>query len=375
MSMSNLYVGCMTGTSVDGLDLALIEVDDSGAITIVAAATRPLPELLRRDLLALSQPEDDDIDLLGSCDQALGLFTATAVNAFIEGLGYANTGIRAIGSHGQTIRHRPPGTASLPFTLQIGDPHVIAEKTGITTVADFRRRDIAAGGHGAPLVPRFHAELFNATGSDACILNIGGISNVSLIGKDLTGFDTGPGNALIDQWCQQHQGLTYDRSGAWSAGGKVDRTLLQALQADPYFALQPPKSTGREYFNIDWLEKTASAHGLQLDAAQDIQATLTELTAATVIESLKAWGGGIKTLVVCGGGRLNDDLMHRIRQAAARLTPIPSLIEPSEYWGVDGDAIEAAAFAWLAHRRLQHLPGNVPAVTGAAGERVLGAIY
>ena len=262
MSSSNLYVGCMTGTSVDGLDLALIEVDDSGAITIVAAATRPLPELLRRDLLALSQPEDDDIDLLGSCDQALGLFTATAVNAFIEGLGYANTGIRAIGSHGQTIRHRPPGTASLPFTLQIGDPHVIAEKTGITTVADFRRRDIAAGGHGAPLVPRFHAELFNATGSDACILNIGGISNVSLIGKDLTGFDTGPGNALIDQWCQQHQGLPYDRSGAWSAGGKVDNTLLQALQADPYFALQPPKSTGREYFNIDWLEKTASAHVL-----------------------------------------------------------------------------------------------------------------
>ena len=375
MSSSNLYVGCMTGTSVDGLDLALIEVDDSGAITIVAAATRPLPELLRRDLLALSQPEDDDIDLLGSCDQALGLFTATAVNAFIEGLGYANTGIRAIGSHGQTIRHRPPGTASLPFTLQIGDPHVIAENTGITTVADFRRRDIAAGGHGAPLVPRFHAELFNATGSDACILNIGGISNVSLIGKDLTGFDTGPGNALIDQWCQQHQRRPYDRSGAWSAGGKVDNTLLQALQADPYFALQPPKSTGREYFNIDWLEKTASAHGLQLDAAQDIQATLTELTATTVIESLKAWGGGIKTLVVCGGGRLNDDLMHRTRQAAARLTPIPSLIEPSEYWGVDGDAIEAAAFAWLAHRRLQHLPGNVPAVTGAAGERVLGAIY
>ena len=334
MSSSNLYVGCMTGTSVDGLDLALIEVDDSGAITIVAGATRPLPELLRRDLLALSQPEDDDIDLLGSCDQALGLFTATAVNAFIEGLGYASTGIRAIGSHGQTIRHRPPGTASLPFTLQIGDPHVIAENTGITTVADFRRRDIAAGGHGAPLVPRFHAELFNATGSDACILNIGGISNVSLIGKDLTGFDTGPGNALIDQWCQQHQRRPYDRSGAWSAGGKVDNTLLQALQADPYFALQPPKSTGREYFNIDWLGKTASAHGLQLDAAQDIQATLTELTATTVIESLKAWGGGIKTLVVCGGGRLNDDLMHRIRQAAARLTPIPSLIEPSEYWGL-----------------------------------------
>lgn len=375
MSVSNLYVGCMTGTSVDGLDLALIEVDDSGAITIVAADSRPLPELLRRDLLALSQPEDDDIDLLGSCDQELGLFTATAVNTFIERLGYAGTNIRAIGSHGQTIRHRPPGTTSLPFTLQIGDPHVIAETTGITTVADFRRRDIAAGGHGAPLVPRFHAELFNATGSDACILNIGGISNVSLMGKSLTGFDTGPGNALLDQWCQQHQGLPYDRSGIWSAGGKVDNTLLDTLLADPFFALLPPKSTGREYFNLDWLKKIAHAHDLPLVAAQDIQATLAQLTATTVVESLKTWGGDIKALVVCGGGRLNDDLMGRLRQAAAQLVHAPDLIEPSEYWGVDGDAIEAAAFAWLAHRRLEHLPGNVPAVTGAAGERVLGAIY
>lgn len=375
MSANSLYVGCMTGTSVDGLDLALIEVDGSGAITIVAADTLPLPDPLRRDLLALSQPEDDDIDLLGTCDQELGLFTATAINTFIERLGYASNSIRAIGSHGQTIRHRPPGTSSPPFTLQIGDPHVIAETTGITTVADFRRRDIAAGGHGAPLVPRFHAELFNATVGDTCILNIGGISNVSLLSKNLTGFDTGPGNALLDQWCQQHQGLPYDRSGAWSAGGQVDNTLLETLLADPYFALQPPKSTGREYFNLDWLSKTAGAHNLPLDAAQDIQATLTQLTATTIIESLKVWGGDIRTLVVCGGGRLNNDLVHRLRQAATRLAPTPDLIEPSEYWGVDGDAIEAAAFAWLAHRRLEHLPGNVPAVTGAAGERVLGAIY
>jgi anhydro-N-acetylmuramic acid kinase len=375
MSANSLYVGCMTGTSVDGLDLALIEVNGSGAITIVAADTLPLPDPLRRDLLALSQPEDDDIDLLGTCDQELGRFTATAINTFIKRLGYASSSIRAIGSHGQTIRHRPPGTTSLPFTLQIGDPHVIAETTGITTVADFRRRDIAAGGHGAPLVPRFHAELFNTTVGDNCILNIGGISNVSLLSKNLTGFDTGPGNALLDQWCQQHQGLPYDRSGAWSAGGRVDNTLLEVLLADPFFALQPPKSTGREYFNLDWLNRTAGTHDLPLDAAQDIQATLTQLTATTVIESLKAWGGDIRTLVVCGGGRLNNDLMHRLRLAAAELAQTPDLIEPSEYWGVDGDAIEAAAFAWLAHRRLEHLPGNVPAVTGAAGERVLGAVY
>mgnify|MGYP001158218245 FL=1 len=374
MSNSRLYVGCMTGTSVDGLDLALIEVSGDGT-TIVAADTVPLPERLREDLLALSQPGDDDIDLLGTCDQGLGQFTATAITTFIQRLGYDKTNIRAIGSHGQTIRHRPPGSSSTAFTLQIGDPNVIAEITEITTVADFRRRDMASGGHGAPLVPRFHAELFGTKTPDACILNIGGISNVSLLNENLTGFDTGPGNGLLDQWCQQHMTTPYDASGAWAATGNVDTALLTALLADPFFSTKPPKSTGREYFNLRWLERIAQRHALPLTATHDIQATLAQLTATTIIDSLQSWGGELQALIVCGGGRLNDDLMRRLRKASIGLTYTPDLVEPSEYWNIDGDAIEAAAFAWLAHRRLENLPGNVPRVTGASGERVLGAIY
>ena len=374
MSNSHLYVGCMTGTSVDGLDLALIKIDDANT-TIIAADTLALPDSLRQDLLALGQPEGDDIDLLGSCDQALGQFTATAIMTFIQRLGYDRKSIRAIGSHGQTIRHRPPRNSQTAFTLQIGDPNVIAEITEITTVADFRRRDVAAGGHGAPLVPRFHAELFGKKIRDACVLNIGGISNVSLLSENLTGFDTGPGNGLLDQWCQRHQGVPYDGSGVWSGTGKVNDALLAALLAEPFFSAQPPKSTGREYFNLRWLEQVAQAHALSLKPTQDVQATLAQLTATTIVESLRDWGGELQTLIVCGGGRLNDDLMRRLRQASMQYANTPDIVEPSEYWGIDGDAIEAAAFAWLAHRRLARLPGNVPRVTGASSERVLGAIY
>ena len=374
MSNSHLYVGCMTGTSVDGLDLALIKIDDANT-TIIAADTLALPDSLRQDLLALGQPEGDDIDLLGSCDQALGQFTATAIMTFIQRLGYDRKSIRAIGSHGQTIRHRPPRNSQTAFTLQIGDPNVIAEITEITTVADFRRRDVAAGGHGAPLVPRFHAELFGKKIPDACVLNIGGISNVSLLSENLTGFDTGPGNGLLDQWCQRHQGVPYDGSGVWSGTGKVNDALLAALLAEPFFSAQPPKSTGREYFNLRWLEQVAQAHALSLKPTQDVQATLAQLTATTIVESLRDWGGELQTLIVCGGGRLNDDLMRRLRQASMQYANTPDIVEPSEYWGIDGDAIEAAAFAWLAHRRLARLPGNVPRVTGASSERVLGAIY
>ena len=374
MSNSHLYVGCMTGTSVDGLDLALIKIDDANT-TIIAADTLALPDSLRQDLLALGQPEGDDIDLLGSCDQALGQFTATAIMTFIQRLGYDRKSIRAIGSHGQTIRHRPPRNSQTAFTLQIGDPNVIAEITEITTVADFRRRDVAAGGHGAPLVPRFHAELFGKKIPDACVLNIGGISNVSLLSENLTGFDTGPGNGLLDQWCQRHQEVPYDGSGVWSGTGKVNDALLAALLAEPFFSAQPPKSTGREYFNLRWLEQVAQAHALSLKPTQDVQATLAQLTATTIVESLRDWGGELQTLIVCGGGRLNDDLMRRLRQASMQYANTPDIVEPSEYWGIDGDAIEAAAFAWLAHRRLERLPGNVPRVTGASSERVLGAIY
>ena len=364
----------MTGTSVDGLDLALIRVGSGGKISIIAADSLPLPAQLRNNLLVLGQAKNDDIDLLGVCDRELGHFTAEAIIAFLTKLDCDPKSIRGIGSHGQTIRHRPPGSTAAPFTLQIGDPNIIAELTQITTVADFRRRDMAAGGHGAPLVPRFHAELF-ADIPGACVINIGGISNVSLLGRDLTGFDTGPGNGLLDQWCQKHLSRPFDENGAWAASGAVNEDLLNTLLRDPFFSKQPPKSSGREYFNLDWLEASAYQHDLSPAAAKDVQATLAQLTATSIIRSLQTWGKNPSDLIICGGGRHNSDLMNRLTQAATMLQDHPNSIEPSEYWGIDGDAIEAAAFAWLAHRRLANLPGNVANVTGAEGERVLGAIF
>lgn len=375
MTKADLYVGCMTGTSVDALDLALINVAADGEVDIVAAESAPISSELRQQLLALGQAENDNIDRLGACDRALGHATADAIQAFLAKSGYDATDIRAIGSHGQTVRHRPPGTTGDPFTLQIGDPNIIAEQTNITTVADFRRRDMAAGGHGAPLVPRFHAALFSSKVPDACVINIGGISNVSLLGAQLRGFDTGPGNGLLDQWCDKHLSEAYDKEGVWAAGGKVNEILLDILLADQFFSRPPPKSTGREYFNLAWLEQCAEGKNLSLAAAQDIQATLSQLTATSIARALQNWGGNLSALIICGGGRHNTDLMSRLRHAALMLSDAPHTIEPSEHWGVDGDAIEAAAFAWFAHRRLHHLPGNVAGVTGARGERVLGAIF
>lgn len=375
MTEADLYVGCITGTSVDALDLALINVAADGEVDIVAAESAPISFELRQHLLALGQAENDNIDRLGACDRALGHATADAIQAFLAKSGYDATDIRAIGSHGQTVRHRPPGTTEDPFTLQIGDPNIIAEQTNITTVADFRRRDMAAGGHGAPLVPRFHAALFSSKVPDACVINIGGISNVSLLGAQLRGFDTGPGNGLLDQWCDKHLSEAYDKEGVWAAGGKVNEILLDILLADQFFSRPPPKSTGREYFNLAWLEQCAEGKNLSLAAAQDIQATLSQLTATSIARALQNWGGNLSALIICGGGRHNTDLMSRLRHAALMLSDAPHTIEPSEHWGVDGDAIEAAAFAWFAHRRLHHLPGNVAGVTGARGERVLGAIF
>ena len=375
MTETGLYVGCMTGTSVDALDLALITVAADGEVDIVAAESAPISTELRQQLLALGQAQNDNIDRLGGCDRALGHVTADAIRAFLAKLGYDPKDIRAIGSHGQTVRHRPPGTTESPFTLQIGDPNIIAEQTNITTVADFRRRDMAAGGHGAPLVPRFHAALFSSKVPNACVINIGGISNVSLLGAQLRGFDTGPGNGLLDQWCDKHLSEAYDKHGAWAAGGKVDEVLLDTLLADQFFSRPPPKSTGREYFNLTWLQQCADRNNLSLAAIQDIQATLSQLTATSIARALQNWGNNLSALIICGGGRHNTDLMNRLRHAALMLSDAPHSIEPSEHWGVDGDAIEAAAFAWLAHRRLQQLPGNVAGVTGARGERVLGAIF
>jgi len=367
MSSSNLYVGCMTGTSVDGLDLALIEVDDSGAITIVAAATRPLPELLRRDLLALSQPEDDDIDLLGSCDQGLGLFTATAVNAFIEGLGYASTSIRAIGSHGQTLRHLPPANGQRGFSMQIGDPSTIAANTNIDVIADFRQADMAQQGHGAPLAPAFHQFALQSAGNFG-VLNLGGIANITIFDNgNITAWDTGPASTLMDAWILRHQQRSYDNEGQWATSGQLQTDLLAKLLAHPYFSDTPPKSTGFEVFNLAWLDATIASCQPDISTT-DVQATLLELSATSIAESIA--DHALTEVLVCGGGVYNKALMARL-QALMPATKVLS----TQVKGVDPQAVEAMAFAWLAWRHKQGLAGNVCSVTGAHQAAILGGLF
>ena len=352
------FLGVISGTSVDGLDLAIIAVTND-QIDVCQADTITLPETLTAKLRKLANPSADELDQLGHTDAELGGFIGHAINEFMSRENAKH--IRAIGSHGQTVRHRPTGQH--PFTMQIGDPNRIAEITGITTVADFRRRDMAAGGQGAPLVPPFHKALFGSNKAKRVVLNIGGISNISILAEPTTGFDTGPGNCLMDEWILAHRGQPYDEGGSWAASGNVNTELLDQCLADPYFELDPPKSTGREYFHRAWLAE------FQLDQLkpEDVQATLAELTARCTIDALL--GTDYEEIIVCGGGRHNKHLMWRLADlSSAVVTNCDSL-------GVDGDAIEAAAFAWLAHRTIEGLSGNEPAVTGASDYRILGAVY
>ncbi len=360
-----LYVGVISGTSVDGLDVALVDV--SSRIAFIAGETLAFPDALRDKLLALGQPGSDDLDQLGETDRELGYFIGNGILEFLKAHNLSPTDITAIGSHGQTVRHRPDATH--PFTWQIGDPNMIAEVTRVTTIGDFRRRDMTAGGQGAPLVPRFHEALFRLADESRAILNIGGISNLTTLmadpSIDITGFDTGPGNALMDVWCEVKTGKPYDTDGAMAAEGSVDQPLLQQLLSDPYLRRSPPKSTGREYYNLAWL-KAQMPLG---QPAQDVQRTLLEFTAVSIEGAMANWAAGTQRLIVCGGGRANPLLLDRLRALLA----IP--VDTAEDHGYDGDMIEAAAFAWLAQRRLAGLSGNAGSVTGASGERVLGAIY
>ena len=366
---SLLYLGAMTGTSVDGLDLALIEVAGN-AVSLIAQSTFPLPRALRKTLIELGQGNGDNLDALGDADAALGRFIGEMACGFIASQGLATDAVRAIGSHGQTVRHRPSGSNA--FSLQIGDPNRIAELTGVATVADFRRRDLAAGGQGAPLAPGFHAALFSHARERRAVLNIGGISNITRLGTPLLGFDSGPGNALMDSWCAEHQGADFDEGGAWAATGQVDEPLLERLLGDPYLAQPPPKSTGREHYNLDWLSPHLNPALQPEDVAlrpEDVQRTLLEFTAASIINAMANWAPETERLIVCGGGRLNDLLLKRLTALAT------AAVDTADQHGWDGDAIEAAAFAWLAHQRLQGAPANEPSVTGAVGPRVIGAVY
>ena len=359
-----LYIGVMSGTSLDGLDIALIE--QTSAIRLVATHYIPMPDSLHAELLGLCASGPDEIARSAIAQQHWVNLAAQGVQTLLNSQHLKPEAIRAIGSHGQTIRHEP----ARGFTVQIGNPALLTELTGITVVSDFRSRDVAAGGQGAPLVPAFHEALFEERSGNQAVLNVGGFSNLSLIEptRPVAGFDCGPGNVLMDAWIQQQRGENYDRNGDWAKTGTVEPELLEALLSDPFFITQGPKSTGREVFNLPWLEQHLSR--LPPLAAENVQATLLELTALTIVTALQSAQTDTQELLVCGGGAHNSALMTRL----AALLPGTTVASTATH-GVDPDWVEAMAFAWLAHCCLEGIAANRPSVTGARGLRVLGAIY
>jgi anhydro-N-acetylmuramic acid kinase len=354
----------MSGSSLDGLDFALVKQDDRPRL--LGTYYIPMPEELRAELLGLCSSGPDELARAGIAEQKWVRLAAQGVLALLDQQNVLAGEIRAIGSHGQTIRHEP----ARGFTVQIGNPALLAELTGITVVSDFRKRDIAAGGQGAPLVPAFHEALFDDNKDYRAVLNVGGFSNLSLIeiDKPVSGFDSGPGNVLLDAWIQAQRGLSYDKDGAWSESGTVNADLLKSMLSDQFFQTKGPKSTGREVFNLGWVHH----HLFQLPTLkpEDVQATLLEVTALSITESLQSAQAQTKELLVCGGGAHNKALMKRL----ALLLPNTKVSSTAEF-GVDPDWVEAMAFAWLAHCAMENVPANRPSVTGAKGLRVLGAIY
>ena len=370
MPESDLYIGLISGTSADGIDCALVDFS-TPPLKLIHAYSYPLPESLRQEILALMVPTDNEIDRLGVADQLLGETLADAVLKLLQDSGYKKNQIQAIGSHGQTLRHRPPGELERAFTLQIGDPNIIAERTGITTVGDLRRRDMAAGGHGAPLAPIIHQHCFQPDVGERVIVNIGGIGNITHLkanGKVL-GFDTGPGNCLMDAWITLHKQENFDRDGAWANSGKVQAELLQSLLMHPYFAEPSPKSTGREMFTLEWLQSVLSQH--EPINPVDVQATLLHLTATSIanhIIDLKLPSGS--DIYICGGGAHNPVLMEALNSL---LQPFP--IASTERLGLSPDWVEACAFALMAKKTMLKQSGNIASVTGAATEVILGGAY
>ena len=355
----------MSGTSLDGVDAVLAEIAPSGQARLLRSHYLPYPESLRAELLALHSPQPNEIHLAAVAANELARLYAASVLALLDATPVHD--VSAIGSHGQTLRHRPGDG----YTLQIGNAALLAELTGIPVVADFRSRDIAAGGQGAPLVPAFHAQALRHPGIHRVIANIGGIANITDLPREgaVRGWDTGPGNMLLDAWIRRHSGADFDRDGAWSAGGKVHGALLQKLVDHPYLQLHPPKSAGREEFNLDWLDARLNALAQPIDA-RDVQATLLEFTAVTLCDAITLECASAEEVYVCGGGARNGALMSRIKAG------LPGLrVATTSALGIDPDWMEALAFAWLARQTLHHAAGNLPSVTGARGGRVLGAIY
>jgi anhydro-N-acetylmuramic acid kinase len=362
------YLGLMSGTSADAVDLALVDFANANA-HLTATHSFALPSVIRHKIHTLATPADNEIDRLGELDKQLGEIFSDVINQLLSKLQLPPSQIVAIGSHGQTIRHRPPGALKYPFTLQIGDPNVIAERTGITTVADFRRRDMAAGGQGAPLVPAFHHAIFHDETIDRVVVNIGGMANITWLpksGKTL-GFDTGPGNVLMDAWILKHLGKAYDSNGDWAASGTVNIDLLQHLLAHRFFAQLPPKSTGREEFNLAWLDTQLAQ--IHLSPA-DIQATLLALTAHSIAQDINQLTSSSCEVFVCGGGAYNLTLMEQL----ACFLPNAKIASTADL-GIAPEWIEAMAIAWLAQQTMNRKPSNLSAVTGATREVILGGVY
>jgi anhydro-N-acetylmuramic acid kinase len=358
----------MSGTSLDGVDAVLLKIEET-TCRVVKTQFNAFPPALRQDLLDLHHAGENELERVSSASNTLSHLYADTIHVLLKKAAVKSSDIRAIGCHGQTIRHRP----EIGFTLQIGNPALLAELTGITVVADFRSRDIAAGGQGAPLVPGFHQAVFQHPTIHRVLVNIGGIANLTYLpasqsdaDKPVIGFDSGPGNMLMDGWIEKIKGRPYDENGNWSADGKVIQTLLQTMLADPFFALAPPKSTGRDLFNLAWLLPKI---GTDFSAA-DVQRTLLELTAQSIANAIVKYCTNVEEIYLCGGGAYNLVLVARLHDL---LQPVK--IALTDELGISVNSVEGAAFAWLAQQTLKNMPGNLPAVTGAKGPRILGAIY
>lgn len=377
--MDSLVIGLMSGTSLDGVDAALVRFGGAG-MRVLGHASAPFPPAMRSELLALNQSGPDELHRAALAGNQLARVYASVVDTLLQQYALNPSDVAAIGAHGQTVRHRPQEFDASPdgrwpavgYTIQLNNPSLLAELTGIDVVADFRSRDVAAGGQGAPLVPLFHRHWFGQSGTDVAVLNIGGIANLSVLraGGGVLGFDCGPGNVLMDGWIAQHRNLPFDRDGAWGATGVSDPELLRTMLADPFFEQPPPKSTGRDRFNAGWLDQRLR-QSPRPHPPEDVQATLLDLTAEASARAISAWGPDSSRLIVCGGGALNLALMKRLRE----VLPARIALQVSDEWGLPAMQVEATAFAWLAWRFICREPGSLPAVTGSRGPRVLGALY
>jgi anhydro-N-acetylmuramic acid kinase len=368
----DLYIGLMSGTSLDGVDGVLVEFSASSP-HVVAYQSASFPPELRSEFLALNSPGHDELHRAALAGNSLARIYATVVQSLLKQADVSPREVAAIGAHGQTVRHRPGEFDGIGYTLQVNQPALLAELCDIRVVADFRSRDIAAGGQGAPLVPPFHAEFFGRDERPLAILNIGGISNLTLLrpspGTNVLGFDCGPGNALMDAWCFTHKGQLFDDRGAWASGGTVNTQLLGLLKSEPFLNQPPPKSTGRDLFNASWLQTRLDALP-EILAAQDVQATLLEFTAQACSINLVSNGPNIETVVVCGGGALNDRLLARISDLLG-----PRSVVSSSVFGLPPLQVEATAFAWLARQAVLGRTASLKSITGARGARILGCIY